>query len=138
MPIIGLSWTFFVMYRLNYVLAGVCSIMTTGSSPTTQASWPGGTNATSPGPYSVSFPSICTIKRPDMCMFRCGIWQVSVLAVGLTSSDHFHPGWKVSRRVVVPPTFTTSTVPRPGLCCSSGVSKLLLCSSAISSPPIIN
>jgi hypothetical protein len=36
------------------------SIATTGSSPTTQASWPGGSDVISPGPDSTSVPSCIT------------------------------------------------------------------------------
>ena len=49
-----------------YAADGPKSIATHGSSPTTQASWPGSIRATSPGPISLSVPSfITTCIRPD-------------------------------------------------------------------------
>src|SRR5262249_7875324 len=71
----------------------VISTITTGSFPTTQASCPGGTTPTSPGPNSCSVPSsILTRKRPEIWK---AVWEASqllVLTIGFTDSDHFHPG----------------------------------------------
>src|SRR5690348_16574695 len=76
----------------------VISIITTGSFPTTQASCPGGTTPTSPGPNSCSVPSsILTRKRPETWKAVCEASQLLLLTIGFTDSDHFHPGSRVAR-----------------------------------------
>src|SRR6201987_2854551 len=98
---------------------------TTGSLPTTHASWPGGKSDTSPGPNSSSLPSsIRTRRRPEMWHCRGGAWQLSVFTIGFTQADHFHPGCSVARPNVTPPNVTSSTWPLSNERFSSGDDKV--------------
>src|SRR5215208_5313120 len=97
------------------------STETTGSSPTTQPSWPGGMTYASPGPYSFSVPSSILIRsRPDTWYPVCSTWQLSVPAMGLTFSDHLQPGSNTSREAVKSPRVTTSALPFSNVLLSSG------------------
>src|ERR687892_1170499 len=92
---IAFSAHFFEVAAYSFI--PVKSTATNGSSPTTHASCPGGTYATSPGPNSCSVPSsILTRILPDIPYCVCANWQLFVLAMGLTSLDHFQPGSKVT------------------------------------------
>ena len=48
-------------------------------------------------------------KSPDYPRSMTAAWQLSVLAIGLTCSDHFHPGKKVARPTAPPSESTTSS-----------------------------
>jgi hypothetical protein len=91
--------------ELAYVPALSNSNATTGSSPPTQASWPGSITYAPPGPTSPSDPSLwVTWSRPLTIAPRCLAWHESVPTTGLTHSDHFHPGSNVKRAAgYVPP-----------------------------------
>ena len=60
-------------------------------------------------------------------------WQLSVLAIGLTCSDHLQPGRNVARPTAPPSRFTSSSWPVPPSNgrVSSGVSRLLRTRPAI-------
>src|ERR1039457_1021042 len=78
--------------------------MTTGSSPTTQASCPWGSAVTSPGRASNSTPSDITMcSVPCTWYWKCGASQSSVPASGLTSWDQRQPGRRVSLPTSPPP-----------------------------------
>ena len=54
-------------FGLAYSAMPVKSMLTTGSSPTTQPSWPGGITKASPGPSSSSVPSsILITNQPEI------------------------------------------------------------------------
>src|ERR1043165_1773861 len=109
---------------------------TYGSWPTIHASCPGGIDATSPGPISISFPSsILMAICPEMVYTRWETSQLSVPTIGLTHSDHFQPGWKVARMTWTPPKLSTSTLPLSTLRVSSGEPKFFFVVSAILVPP---
>src|SRR5215212_8428597 len=108
------------------LLAPNQSTTTTGSSPTTQASWPLGSDVTSPGPATNSWPSSMLIAScPLRWYWKCGATQLSVLAIGLTSFDHLHPGSNTSRPISAPPTLTISARPLGNSRTSSGVVNVL-------------
>src|SRR3972149_3858805 len=105
---------------------------TKGSSPTTQASCPGGITPTSPGPNSALDPSsIRTASRPEMTYVRWRTWQLSVPTLGLTDSDQRHPGSKGVRIAWTSPKSTASTLPLAMGRVSSGALKLFLTILAI-------
>src|ERR1043165_6883230 len=109
---------------------------TYGSWPTIHASCPGGIDATSPGPISISFPSsILMAICPEMVYTRWETSQLSVPTIGLTHSDHFQPGWKVAHMTWTPPKFRTSTLPLSTLRVSSAELKFFFVVSAILVPP---
>ena len=63
--------------------AAVQSIMMHGSSPTVHASWPGATNAKSPGPTSNCSPLAGTIAMRPLTTYTLWVaWQLSVPANG--------------------------------------------------------
>src|SRR5579885_1683131 len=79
---------------------------------------------TSPGPNSSSVPSsMRTLNRPDTWKFVWATWQLSVLAMGLSDSDHFQPGSKVARPNVMSPNETTCSFPLGKFRVSSGAFK---------------
>src|SRR3954452_12997361 len=87
-----------------YSLAPNQSTTTTGSSPTTHASWPLGSDVTSPGPAMNSVPSSMRIaRRPLTWYWKCGASQLSVLAIGWTSFDQRQPGARMRRPTSPPP-----------------------------------
>src|SRR5438093_2590684 len=61
-------------------------------------------------------------------------WHESVLAIGLTLSDHFHPGSNVYRPMVAPPILTTWTCPWSKVRVSSGLSRPLFVTAMLLSP----
>src|SRR5688572_3905157 len=85
---------------------------TQGSSPTTQASCPGGISKSSPVPISSSVPSdICTRSSPETVYPTWWYWHDSVPAIALTLVDQRQPG----SYTILPTTWssisTTSTWP---------------------------
>src|SRR2546423_648056 len=77
---------------------------TTGSSPATQASWPGSITYASPARSSSSVPSSWdTAIVPDWMTPTCRAWQLSVPTTGFTHSDHLQPGSNAKRAAVVLP-----------------------------------
>ncbi len=108
------------------MLAPYQSTTMAGSSPTTQASWPLGSEVMSPGPATISVPSSIRIaSRPLTWYWKCGASQLSVSAIGLTSFDQRQPGWKTSRPTSPPPISRISAWPLGNSRVSSGASKLL-------------
>src|SRR5664279_1159745 len=68
-----------------YSLAPNQSMVTTCSSPTTQASWPEGREVTAPGSASNSVPSSIWMRKvPATWYWKCGASHSSVPAIGLT------------------------------------------------------
>src|SRR5712691_8740385 len=66
-------------------------------------------------------------------------WQLSVLAMGLTCSDHLQPGWNVARPTAPAARFTSSSCPLPpsnGLV-SSGELRLFRTRPAMMNPPVL-
>ena len=75
-------------------------MITTGSSPTTHASWPAGSAVTWPGVASNSAPSLVRTRRvPAAWYWKCGASHHSVPAIGRTSVDQRQPGWRWSTDV---------------------------------------
>src|SRR5437016_220256 len=68
---------------------------------------------------------MATWQQPEITYPVCATWQLSVPAIGLTDSDHFHPGSKVTLPTVAPPALTTSIFPLGIRRVSSGLSRLL-------------
>src|SRR5262249_4983729 len=113
---------------LAYCAIPLMSMTTTGSSPSTQSSWPGGNQDTSPGPNSISLPSpIATWSRPDTWYSTCTASQLLVLTTGLTDVDQRQPGCNVARPNVTPLTVTSSTPPCGNARVSSGWAKFFFC-----------
>src|SRR3954451_9762735 len=111
---------------LAKVLAPNQSTTTAGSSPTTQASWPLGSEVMSPGSATNSVPSSMRIaSRPLTWYWKCGASQLAVLAIGLTSLDQRQPGSNTSRPTSPPPTWRISARPLGNSRGSSGAPKLL-------------
>src|ERR687888_2031311 len=112
---------------------------TAGSSPTTQASWPLGSEVTSPGPATNSVPSSIRIASwPLTWYWKCGAWQLSVFAIAFTSLDQRQPGSKMNRPTSPSPICTISARPFGNSRTSSGFAKplcsvsCLACAAAIS------
>src|SRR5918996_4462796 len=106
----------------------VKSTATNGSSPITQASCPGGTYPTSPGPNSSSLPSsILTLILPDITYVVCGTSQLLVLTMGFTHFSQLQPGSKYALPMLVFPTFANSILPFSNVLVSSGEVMLFFC-----------
>src|SRR5580693_7577159 len=113
----------------------------TGSSPTTQASWPEGSAVTCPATASNVLPSASWIRSvPATWYWKCGASHKSVPTIGLTCSDHRQPGWRTSRPMSLPPMRSSSSRPwgnvrTSSACanslCSAGVMILLLVSGCL-------
>src|ERR671931_763660 len=94
---------------------------TAGSSPTTQASWPLGSEVISPGPATNSVPSSMRIASwPLRWYWKCGASQLCVPAIGLTSLDQRQPGSKVYRPTSPSPILRISARPFGNSRVSSG------------------
>src|SRR3954470_20638124 len=95
-----------------YSLAPNQSTTTTGSSPTTHASCPLGSDVTSPGRATNSVPSsIAIASSPPSWDWKCGASQLAVSAIGLTLSGHRHPGSNARRPISASPTCKISACP---------------------------
>ena len=92
------------------VLVPVNSIWTSGSSPTTQASWSGGRSTASPARTSTRVPSLKTI--PPCPETTAPMWRArhqSPPTSGFTWRDHRQPGWWTTRAMVKSPSSTMSS-----------------------------
>src|SRR5215212_4053045 len=74
--------------------------------------------------------SILTCMRPETTYPTCGTWQLSVPAMGLTCSDHRHPGSKTALPTTTSPRLTTSILPFSNERTSSGEARSLPCMRA--------
>ena len=113
----------------------VHSIVTHGSSPTTQASCPGGISKIESGGMSSDSPSsMRTCRTPETECPRWWTWQLGVPIVGARSTDHRQPGLQCDRPTVVSARLTTSACPLGKVRTSSGVAKLLNWSRGMREP----